>query len=203
MKQSKKDKINLFFSAFLILGYLVCSYFFMTLASQLSGVGQAIVSVLVFLVFGLLLFYATRVGDGKPVKRFSWIVLVVVDIPCLFAILASVITFMPLHSILLLGQPYVWASPLFILACVALGYGIPYTFLSGFEMVSEEEIIDEDEEAAIEETEEIVKGGIAEELLEVEEIVVSEKTDEKEDDIEEETKEEEKDEKESNDSEKE
>ena len=61
------------------------------------------------------------------------------------------------------------------LACVALGYGIPYTFVSGYELKVE------DEEAA--EVEEIptvavkpIEGGLAEELAETEEEAVEEAT---------------------------
>ena len=46
-----------------------------------------------------------------------------------------------------------------ILACIALGYGIPYTFVSGFELIEEKE-----EEDAV------VEGGIVEELAEAEDL---------------------------------
>ncbi len=143
-KPNKKDSLNLVFSAFLILGYIVCSYFFLTLADSNTDLGPYI-KTLVFVMFGLIIFYATRVGEGKPVKRFSLWTLLVLDIPALYAILAQLVPAMPLHQQIayLDGTAALSYSPLFILACVALGYGIPYTFLSGFETIEEEETEDE------------------------------------------------------------
>lgn len=137
-KPNKKDGLNLIFSAGLIVLYLVCSYFFLTVASTLSGV-EPYLNTLVFTVFGLVIFYATRVGEGKPVKRFSLATLIVLDIPALYVILAQLIPALPLHTAIanLGGTTALTYSPLFILACIALGYGIPYTFLSGFEMTEE------------------------------------------------------------------
>lgn len=147
-KPNKKDGLNLIFSAFLILGYIVCSYFFLTMSATVGGV-EPYLNTLVFAVFGLVIFYATRVGEGKPVKRFSLATLLIVDLPALYVILAQLIPALPLHTLVanLGGTTPLDFSPLFILACVALGYGIPYTFLSGFEMVEENtEITDETEE---------------------------------------------------------
>ena len=159
MKKKKNEKLNLFFSAFLILGYIVCTYFFMTLASGLDAVPQLLITLAVFVVFGLLLFYATRVGDGEPVKRFSPIILCVLVIPCLYAILANIFTFLPLHDQITEAN-----GVIFILACIGFGYGIPYTFLSGFEIKTEEDeqISEQDGEKKP------LEGGIMEELLEVE-----------------------------------
>lgn len=133
-KTNKNDTLNLIFSAFLVVGYIICSYFFLSMSSQNESFTPYI-NALVFTVFGLILFYATRVGEGKPVKRFSLPTLIILDIPALYAILAGLFDKLPLHSqIASLGEsaalPY---SPLFIFACIALGYGIPYTFLSGYE----------------------------------------------------------------------
>lgn len=154
MNKSGREKLNLFFSAFLVAGYVVCAYFFTTLASsgRMTAQVSMLINVAVFVLFGLILFYATRVGEGVPVKRFSLIILCVLDIPALFVILAALLPAFPLNTIIT-GAPAVW-----MLAAVALGYGIPYTFLSGFEMVEEAE-----------ELEEVVEGGIAEELAETEE----------------------------------
>ena len=155
MKGKKKENLNLFFSAFLVLGYIVCTYFFMTLAATLQPLPQTLILIAVFLVFGLLLFYATRVGDGVPVKRFSPIILCVLDIPCLYAILAYAVPNLPLHD------QISEAVPIFYFAAIALGYGIPYTFFSGFEM--KEDVYETEEEIE----EKIVSGGIREELLEI------------------------------------
>ncbi len=137
-KPGKRDALNLLFSAFLILGYIVCSYFFLTAASSVADLAPYI-NMAVFTVFGLVVFYATRVGEGKPVMRFSLFTLLLLDIPALYIILAQFIEKLPFHTAIAnLGTttplPY---SPLFILACVALGYGIPYTFISGYEMVGD------------------------------------------------------------------
>lgn len=149
MKQTKRDKINLFFSSFLMIGYIICSYFFSTLAAQVSSVASTLINIAVYVLFGLLVFYATRVGEGVPIKRFSPIVLIVLDIPSLYIILATFITGLPFHEAL------VSQSVVAVFACIALGYGIPYTFLSGFEMSFDDETNDA-----------VVAGGIQEELSE-------------------------------------
>lgn len=139
-KPTKRENLNLILSAFLILGYIVCTYFFLTVATTAPQL-EPYVQILVFLVFGLVVFYATRIGDGKQVKRFSLATLLILDIPALYAILAYFIPNMPLHGFIanLGGATPLAYSPLLILACVALGYGIPYTFLSGYEEKSEDE----------------------------------------------------------------
>lgn len=137
-KPNKKDTLNLVFSAFLVLGYIVCSYFFLTMSATAPKL-EPYVNALVFTVFGLILFYGTRVGEGKQVARFSLATLIVLDLPALYIVLAQLIRDFPLHDAIanLSGNalPY---SPLFILAAVALGYGIPYTFFSGYEIESSE-----------------------------------------------------------------
>ena len=153
MKKESREKLNLFFSSFLVIGYIVCTYFFMSLTSRVSSAMANLIQVFVFTLFGLIIFYATRVGEGIPVKRFSAIVLCVLDIPALFAIIATLAPAFPLHDALA-SQPIVMTF-----ACVALGYGIPYTFLSGFEV--QEEIEDAAETA-------MVEGGLAEELAALE-----------------------------------
>ena len=153
MKKSSREKLNLFFSSFLVIGYIVCTYFFMSLTTRVSQGVANLIQVFVFTLFGLIVFYATRVGEGVPVKRFSAIVLCVLDIPALFAIIATLAPAFPLHEALA-AQPIIMTF-----ACVALGYGIPYTFLSGFELKEE---IDEDAATAM------VEGGLAEELAALE-----------------------------------
>ncbi len=155
MKKSSREKLNLFFSAFLVIGYIICAYFFTTLTSNMKeGVGN-LISAGVFLLFGLIVFYATRVGEGIPVKRFSPIVLLVLDLPALLIILAALLPAFPLHNYL------VDAEAVWMLAAIALGYGIPFAFLSGFELI---------EEAEEEEQNEVVEGGIAQELSSLEEV---------------------------------
>ena len=169
MKNSKRNVINLIFSSFLVIGYIICTYFFSSLAKQVSGVVGNLIQILILLVFGLLLFYATRVGEGRQVKRFSLPVLLLLDIPCLYIIAAALLKFLPLHEQLM---PVDGELPfILILAVVALGYGIPYTFLSGYELQDyddEEELEEEAEEetAEAEEEQKPVEGGIAEELAE-------------------------------------
>ncbi|MBQ3284435.1 MAG: hypothetical protein IJH40_02225 [Ruminococcus sp.] len=166
---TKRNKINIIFSSFLVIGYIVCTYFFSSLASQLSGTLGTLVQVLMLLIFGLLLFYATRVGEGKQVHRFSLAVLLLIDLPALYIILAAIIPALPFHGAIapqnamaMMGLSSGLSAPSVILAmaCVALGYGLPYTFLSGYEMK------DEDEEELSEDAP--VEGGIAEELAETE-----------------------------------
>ena len=55
----------MFFSAFLVIAYVVCSYFVMQLASSVTN-QKAYSGILLGIVtlFGTLLFYATRVGAG-------------------------------------------------------------------------------------------------------------------------------------------
>lgn len=146
--KNKRDTINLLFSAFLIIAYIICSYFFSGFASQLAVPMSSIVNVLIFVVFGLLVFYATRVGEGKAVKRFSLLTLIVLDLPALYIIVAAIAPGLPFHDALAAN------GVMMMLAGVALGYGIPYTFLSGFELVTEEIITDMP----------AVEGGVAEDL---------------------------------------
>lgn len=142
--QDKGKQINMFFSAFLIIAYVICAYFFSDFAAAMASPLSGIVSVLVFAVFGLLLFYATRVGDGKPVVRFSLITLIVLVLPALYIIIAGFAAGLPFHNEIVSSQTVT------TLASIALGYGIPYTFLSGFELVPEEEA----EEAEAQDSEE-------------------------------------------------
>lgn len=139
-KPTKRETLNLILSAFLILLYIVCSYFFLTFAATNAAL-EPYMQVLVFLVFGFVVFYATRIGDGKQVKRFSLWTLIILDIPAFYIILASFMPKLPLHNFIanLGGTTPLAYSPLLILACIALGYGIPYTFLSGYEEKSEDE----------------------------------------------------------------
>ena len=165
---TKRSKVNIIFSSFIIIGYIVCTYFFSSLASQVSGTLGSLIQILILLVFGLLLFYTTRVGEGKQVRRFSLAVLLLIDLPALYIILAALIPALPFHDAIapqstmammgLGGQNA--PSIILMAACVALGYGLPYTFFSGYEMKEEDE--EEAEDGAV------VEGGLAEELAEIE-----------------------------------
>ena len=146
----KKTTINLILSAFLIIAFVGCTYFFSTL-NQSDSV-QSMINAIVTAVFGLILFYATRVGDGKPVKRFSLATLIILDLPALYLLLTSTAPSLPL------GDTFGSNSLVVALAGVALGYGIPYTFLSGFE-ITEEEV-----------AEGFVENGIMEEIEDTEEL---------------------------------
>lgn len=154
-KPGKRETINLFFSAFLILAFIVCAQFFSQFAAGLAGVPGQLVTVLIYVVFGLLVFYATRVGDGKAIKRFSPLTLIILVLPSLYIIIASMAKFMPLNSVFVSNTGSV--SVIVALASVALGYGIPYTFLSGFELKPD----DEEEE---EESTEPLEGGVEADL---------------------------------------
>lgn len=162
---TKRNKINSIFSSFLVIGYIICTYFFSSLASQISGTLGSLIQILMLLIFGLLLFYATRVGEGRQIRRFSLAVLLLIDLPALCIILIALIPALPLHDAIapqnamsLMGVSSLSAPSIILsMACVALGYGLPYTFFAGYEMKEEG-----DEEA--EEENALVEGGIAEEL---------------------------------------
>lgn len=138
-KPNTRELINLICSAFLILGFVVCAYFFsaMTGSSLADNVIGKVVYLLIFVLFGLILFYATRVGDGKQIRRFNIASLILICLPAIYVILAYLFDFMPLHAQLSANN-----SVAVILSSIAFGYGVPYTFLSGYE------IKEDDEEAA-------------------------------------------------------
>lgn len=172
-KPNKKDNVNLFFSAFLILAFIVCVHFFTQFTNTLASNVGTIISIVLYVVFGLLIFYATRVGDGKAVKRFSLVTLIVMVLPSLYIIVASMASGLPLHDVFA-SDVMGGVSMIVSLAGVALGYGIPYTFLSGFEIETEGEA--ESKENADAPT--VVEGGIEADLLEdeAEETAESEET---------------------------
>lgn len=146
-KTSKREMVNLLFSAFLILGYLVSIYFLNTLLSAATEpFTKSVIDMVSVVVFGLLLFYATRVGEGKPIKRFNLPVLILVDIPALYVVIASLFPTIPF------GMNIITNGIIVVIAGVVLGYAIPYTFLSGYEIMSEEEALKE-EQLALEEKE--------------------------------------------------
>lgn len=159
-KPNKKDNVNLFFSAFLILAFIVCAHFFSQFTKTISSNVGTIITIALYVVFGLLLFYATRVGDGKAVKRFSIVTLIVMVLPALYIIIASMASGLPLHDVFasdLSGSTSLIVS----FAGIALGYGIPYTFVSGYEIADYED--DNKEEVS---APEVLEGGIEADLLE-------------------------------------
>ena len=150
--------MNLLFSAFLVTAFMVCASFFTGMIHDSFAqnfTAHTLLLSLIFLLFGLLLFYATRVGDGKAVKRFSPLTLIVLVLPTLYIIIASIATFMPLHDVFVENNSFTIVP---YLASVAFGYGIPYTFFSGFEQEAEE-AADVDEEAKI------LVGGVEQDIL--------------------------------------
>lgn len=152
-KPDKRETVNLFFSAFLIIAFIVCAHFFTQFTSTLDATVGSIVSIALYVVFGLLLFYATRVGDGKAIKRFSLVTLIVLVIPSLYIIIAAIAPGLPLHDIFAAKNGGL--NVIVTLACVALGYGVPYTFLSGFE-VEGSDVIEENE---------VLEGGVEADIL--------------------------------------
>ncbi len=175
-KIDKRETINLFFSAFLIIAFIICAHFFTQFTATLEPVVGTIVSVLLYVVFGLLMFYATRVGDGKSVKRFSIATLVVLVIPSLYIIIAAIAPGLPLHDVFVAENGGL--NVIVTLACVALGYGIPYTFISGYELEADSEEVEVAESTVLE-------GGIEADL----EDTTEEATAETEDAVEETTEE--------------
>ena len=157
-KNDKRETINLFFSAFLVTAFIICAHFFTQFTATLDPTVGSIVSIVLYVVFGLLLFYATRVGDGKAVKRFSVATLVVLVIPSLYIIIAAIAPGLPLNDVFAAQDGGL--NVIVTLACVALGYGVPYTFLSGYEIA--------DDSVAVTETEKVVEGGIEADLAETE-----------------------------------
>ncbi len=179
-KTNKNDTINLFFSAFLVLAFVVCAHFFSNFALGQSNTLANVIQLLVYAVFGLLLFYATRVGDGKPVKRFSPITLIVMVLPALYIMIASLASGMPLHDAFVLGDSL---NLITTLAAVAFGYGIPYSFLSGYELADNEEevenkVVEGGIEADLQEADEENAEDISEEIAEENESAEAEETEE-------------------------
>lgn len=133
-KLSKKEKSGLFFSAFLIIAYIICSLFFDQYISYIENITvQNILRVIIYAVFGIALFYGTRIGDGKAVYRFSLITLIILVLPSLYIILAYFAVGLPLHT------QIVDSGIIVVLSAVTFGYGLPYTFVSGFEKSLPEE----------------------------------------------------------------
>lgn len=125
----KKNTGGLIFSAILVTAFMICSYFFMGMIDKVNQAWlKSLLCIVVFVVFGLFLFYATRVGDGKQVVRFSPATLIIMDLPALYIILASMISQLPFST------EIVSCAPIIYLASIVFGYGIPYTFLSGYEI---------------------------------------------------------------------
>lgn len=153
-KPDKRETINLFFSAFLIIAFIVCAHFFTQFTSTLDATVGSIVSIALYVVFGLLLFYATRVGDGKAIMRFSIVTLIVLVIPSLYIIIAAIAPGLPLHDVFAADNGGL--NVIVTLACVALGYGIPYTFLSGYEIENPDAVAEN----------EVLEGGVEADLLE-------------------------------------
>ncbi len=135
MSKRAKEAWNMFFSVFFVIGYVTCCYFILQLASTITN--QTLyngVTIMLVVFFGLILFYATRVGDGKQVMRFSPSVLILMILPSLYVISAFFAVGLPLHNQINEN------SIIMYLAAVVLGYGIPYSFTSGFEMVDAEDV---------------------------------------------------------------
>lgn len=132
-KTTKRDNINLLISAFLVIVYMVFAYFFSSfVGTTVDATVGGVINTAIYLVFGLILFYATRVGDGKQLIRFSIPTLILIDLPAIYIIAAYFAVGLPFHTELAANSTVV------MLAAAALGYAIPYTFLSGFELVQDE-----------------------------------------------------------------
>ena len=179
-KPDKRETVNLFFSAFLIIAFIVCAHFFTQFTSNLDATLATVINVAIYAIFGLLIFYATRVGDGKVVKRFSPLTLIILVLPSLLIIIASMIE-IPFISGFVSSATGTTVSVIVALAGVALGYGIPYTFISGFELKTDEDEEDDefDGEDYEDDDEEVLEGGVEADILEAQE---EEDEDEAEDD---------------------
>ncbi len=158
-KPDKREHINLFFSAFLIIAFIVCANFFAGFTASMDSTVSQLITIAVYTVFGLLLFYATRVGDGKAIMRFSPLTLVILVLPALFIIIGSLAEFMPLHDVFAADKLTGKISVITSLAAVALGYGIPYSFVSGFELAFDDAVEQKGGKSAV------LKGGVAADLM--------------------------------------
>ncbi len=155
------DTAGLIFSAILVISYVGLSYFFLQIindSTQMEATVKGLMRALVFLLFGLLLFYATRVGEGKQVARFSLSTLLLLDVPAVYVLLASLAPGLPMPMDLTKYTEVVY------LAAAALGYALPYTFLSGYEV----ELSGQEEEQAETKEENSAPGDMAEDLPEEE-----------------------------------
>ena len=159
-KPDKKEHINLFFSAFLIIAFIVCANFFSKFTENMDIMTGRLISAAVYAVFGILLFYATRVGDGKAIMRFSPLTLIVLVLPTLLIILATLFEGMPLHKTFA-PDGVTGLSVVTSLAAVAFGYGLPYSFCSGFELETDDAAKKAEDDGAPE----VLKGGVEEDLL--------------------------------------
>ena len=129
--KKNKDTSNLIFSAFLVIAFIICAYFCSILiqdSSTFTDTFKFFAMSLMYAVFGLVLFYATRVGDGKQVKRFSLATLIIMVLPALYIIIAGLVPNLPF------SEQIASHSQVVSFAAVAFGYGLPYTFLSGYEL---------------------------------------------------------------------
>ena len=153
-KPDKKEHINLFFSAFLILAFIICANFFANFTATMDSVTGQLINIAVYAAFGLLLFYATRVGDGKAVFRLSIMTLLIMVLPAVLIIIASLAEFMPLHDVFAADKLTGKLSMITSLAAVALGYGVPDSFVSGFELAGG------DEAPAPEKGRSVLRGGV-------------------------------------------
>ncbi len=87
-KTKKKINANQILSSFLVIAYVVCMYFIEQMVNNLESIPlRNGLTILMYVVFGLLLFYATRVGDGKQITRFSLSVLLLMVVPGLYIVL--------------------------------------------------------------------------------------------------------------------
>lgn len=162
-KPDKKEHINLFFSAFLIIAFIVCANFFAKFTENMDLMTGRLITAAVYAVFGILLFYATRVGDGKAILRFSPLTLIVMVLPTLLIILATLFEGMPLHKTFA-PDGVTGLSVVTSLAAIAFGYGLPYSFVSGFELKTDDAEAEEDTD----DDHQVLEGGIEEDLLDEE-----------------------------------
>lgn len=131
-KTKKKINANQILSSFLVIAYVVCMYFIEQMVNNLESIPlRNGLTILMYVVFGLLLFYATRVGDGKQITRFSLSVLLLMVVPGLYIVLCIFFPSLPIAAMVL------QSNVVTLFGLVMLGYGIPYTFTSGYERMEE------------------------------------------------------------------
>ncbi len=167
-------------STFLLVLYVVLTGVVYTWAMDLATKGTLsyeftyYIDFALYIGMGLVLFFATRTGDGKTIYRVNWFSIAFILVPVVFLLVNIVLCVsFANQSEFVLGVVSLafdkYARTLY-LVLILFGYAIPYSFISGFEKKVETP-------AAIpEETEAAAAAENTEEALQAEETVETEET---------------------------
>lgn len=105
----------------------------MTAQASMSGELQLYINFALFVGMGMVLFFATRTGEGKTVYRVNWFSLALILLPLVALVIVMVLVVSFAVDIALINTIFMQYMSSFYLALVLLGYCIPYSFISGFE----------------------------------------------------------------------